>query len=451
MRMLRRLDPNTFDDDDERTSFVPSSTLSAIDYVKRVSREMLDCHDERIPEVLRDLYKEFIDRGDERKCLRMSLAFEHIRRSYSRLTFYKDVAQLVSGMVTNRLPRLIPLDRGIKAVDIDIDDVFNDIMYRLDGRGLVDAAAKDFENPYVRMFRSIMLETLREYSGNVERGLFKEKTRYAPTDRALVKRYADKSSVSRDVTNASTQNESNDDDTVLVATRSDDTVDDDGTFVSSANVAPLESPGISGEATTRSTNVIASTNDSVDDDDDNGTNDVERVLTDLDPRRGDDGIFVSSANVAPLESLGIRDGGDISINVVASTNVSIDDDYDRTSVVGDAELATSCPVENERRSELLDECASVSSRRDRSRSPYRVSRSDSRTSVSSNGTTSSERSFVPRGRAPRRERASRRERVSPRANVFDDGARIFERLNDFARLNDRANEPEADVEKIFIL
>lgn len=105
--------------------------------------------------------------------------------------FYKDIAQLASGVLTSRVSRMFPLDRRIRGIEVTIHDLFNDMNYRTHQTGgdLFATIASRLENPYVYMLRNIILDALREFAGNTEKRLFKENQSYDETDRSLLLAY----------------------------------------------------------------------------------------------------------------------------------------------------------------------------------------------------------------------------------------------------------------------
>lgn len=147
LRKLHRLAPNMFADPEAVNGDGPVNSPIV--------------NDRKMPAVLRDLYKTYLLTNNSEQCLIMSVVFEQYHRSFDRLSFYKDVAGLISGIVTSKMHTLIPLDRGIRALDITSDDVFNDIEYRLNGRHISSASVESCENPYLRMLRNVLLETAR--------------------------------------------------------------------------------------------------------------------------------------------------------------------------------------------------------------------------------------------------------------------------------------------------
>lgn len=183
--MIARLH-SIFKNSKSTTSAAPPF-MNTLDYVKNISREILDCHDKKIPAPLRDHYKMLIMKNDKlADDMKGIITLYH--QSYDRLMFYKNIIQFVVSLISSHSVRFIPLDRGINSVDITVDDVFNCMTYRMQNEDVYNGV--EGEHPLIRLARNMMFEVLREYSGNSNPNLFKEKSIYDSTDVSLLNHYS---------------------------------------------------------------------------------------------------------------------------------------------------------------------------------------------------------------------------------------------------------------------
>lgn len=194
MDYLHKLAPSMFNSSDTLRSSISTTNgrpniMGAMEYVKRMSCEMLDCHDKKIPQPMHDLYKALLFSDQKEMSFAMSVIFRHYNRSYAPLTFYKDVAKFTSSLASSKISVLLPFARGVNALDISEHDVFNDMLYSLNGDDIIGQMDNSIEHPIVRMMGSLLLETLREYAGNTNRNLFKEHTTYDSTDERMIEHY----------------------------------------------------------------------------------------------------------------------------------------------------------------------------------------------------------------------------------------------------------------------
>lgn len=197
VKQLRNLAPSlfpiTFGDDSGDRCSDESNIVDAVSFMRTTSMEMLSLHDRSIPSCLRDMYKRFLFAEEPQRCRAMSIVFNMMHQSRIRLSFYKDIAQLASGVLTSRVPKMLPLDRGIRCMNVTIHDVFNDMNYRNKYPSNSSINGDDTsENPYVRMLRNIILEALREFAENTDGRLFKENVEYDNADIDLISRFVDK-------------------------------------------------------------------------------------------------------------------------------------------------------------------------------------------------------------------------------------------------------------------
>lgn len=161
--------------------------MGTMDYLQNISREILDCHDQKIPVPLREHYKMLIvQRSPMVGEMKAMITLYH--QSYDKLNFYKNILQFLVSFVSSKSVHFIPLDRGINSVDITVDDVFNCMAHTLQTENN-PYDSSSVEHPLVRLSRTMMFEALREYAGNSNRNLFKEQSKYDATDFQLLNHY----------------------------------------------------------------------------------------------------------------------------------------------------------------------------------------------------------------------------------------------------------------------
>lgn len=99
--------------------------FNAFEYIYKMSHDLLIVHDKRIPPYMRTIYILMLRRKNEVACTNMSIVFNLYIKAQDRLRLYRDILQLSSGLAATYTAKCIPLDRDIRSINVQPEDVFN--------------------------------------------------------------------------------------------------------------------------------------------------------------------------------------------------------------------------------------------------------------------------------------------------------------------------------------